>query len=105
MATVTVANVQRDAVGGAHVSPVSASAAPPPTPWRVTIVSMLAVAAASALMWFAYGDWIKPTIIQIQTGYVPFAGLIVVTGALEGLLEPLGRVLMPKDSSPASTSP
>ena len=101
MATVTVANV-RDTDAGMHVSPVSASAAPPPTPWMVVIISMLAVAAASAVMWFAYGDWVKPAAIKIMTGYVPFAGLVVVTAALERLLEPLGQVLMPKDSSPAS---
>jgi hypothetical protein len=103
MATVTVANVQRDAADGAHVSPVSASAAPPPTPWSVVIISMAAVAAASAVMWFTYGDWVKPAAIKIMTGYVPFAGLVVVTAALERLLEPLGQLLLPRDSSPAST--
>jgi hypothetical protein len=63
---------------------------------------MLMVAATTALMWVAYGHWIRPSVIQIKTGYVPFAGLIVVTLSLERLLEPLSKVLMPKDSSTAS---
>jgi uncharacterized membrane protein YbhN (UPF0104 family) len=102
MATVTVANVLRDDRGIAHVAPVSASAAKPPMPWHVVIFSMLAVAAASVIMWFAYSRWIKPSIIQLTTGYVPFAGLVVVTAGLERLLEPLGRILLPQDSAAGS---
>ena len=63
---------------------------------------MTAVAAATIVMWLAYKYWIKPTPIQIKTGYVPFAGLIVVTTALERLLQPLSQKLLPNDASAKS---
>ncbi len=30
-------------------------------------------------MWVAYSHWMRLGVIEIRTGYVPFAGLIVVT--------------------------
>lgn len=99
MATVTVMNVDRGPSGVTQVTPVSASAAKPGPGWWVVGLSMFAVVAATALMWFAYSDWIKPAVIQIKNGYVPFAGLVVVTGALERLLEPLSDVLLPNNAS------
>ena len=104
MATVTVTNVERGPGGSTNITPVSASAAKPSASWPVVIWSMAAVAAVAVLMWFAYGDWIRPVVIQIKTGYVPFAGLVVVTLGLERLLEPVSQVLLPngpaKENSP-----
>jgi hypothetical protein len=102
MTTVTVANVGQGDNGVTQVSPVAASAAKPRAGWPVVIWSMVTVAAATAVMWVAYSHWIKPSPIQIKTGYVPFGGLLALTVGLERLLEPLSQVLMPRDSSAAS---
>ncbi len=102
MATVTVTNVEQPDSGALLTAPISASAAEPPTEWPIIIFSMAAVAAATVIMWFAYSYWIKPAPIQIKIGYVPFAGLIVVTAALERLLEPLSQKLRPNDASACS---
>jgi len=102
MATVTVTNVEQRDSGALLTAPISASAAEPPTALPIIISSMAAVAAATVIMWFAYRYWIKPAPIQIKTGYVPFAGLIVVTTALERLLEPLSQKLRPNDASDGS---
>lgn len=102
MATVTVTNVEQRDSGALLTAPISASAAEPPTGWGIIVVSMIAVAAATIVMWFAYRYWIKPSTIQIKTGYVPFAGLIVVTTALERLLQPLSQKLLPNDASASS---
>ena len=98
MATVTVTNVeQQGRLHGAQIGPVSATATQPNAGIPVVLGCMLAVAVAATIMWFAYARWIQPKPIQIKTGYVPFAGLVVVTAALERLLEPLSQVLMPKN--------
>ena len=111
MATVTVTNVeQQGRLHGAQIGPVSATATQPNAGIPVVLGCMLAVAVAATIMWFAYARWIQPKPIQIKTGYVPFAGLVVVTAALERLLEPLSQVLMPKNQqvprkSAAATQP
>ncbi|MHB8379759.1 MAG: hypothetical protein ACYDB2_07560 [Acidimicrobiales bacterium] len=93
MTTITVDNIEEDEHGKKQSQPISASAkSTPSVPF--TLMSLGAVVATSILMWFAYSDWIKPQIIHIQTGYVPFAGLVVVTAALERLLEPLSMLLL-----------
>jgi hypothetical protein len=102
VATVTVTNVEQRDGGALLMAPISASAAEPPIRWIIVILSLTAVAAATIIMWFAYANWIKPTAIQIKTGYVPFAGLIVVTTALERLLQPLSQKLLPNDASAGS---
>jgi hypothetical protein len=104
MATVTVMNVSQEAGTTTKVSPVSASAVKPNASWLVVLSSMISVAVATIVMWFAYSDLIKPHPIQIKTGYVPFAGLVVVTAALERLLEPVSQKLMPKDTPSKSAS-
>lgn len=102
MATVTVTNVEQRDSGTPTTAPISASAAEPATGWPLVGFSVAAVAVATVIMWAIYSYWIKPTPIQIKTGYVPFAGLIVVTTALERLLQPLSQKLLPNDASDGS---
>jgi len=102
MATVTVTNVEQRDNGTPTTAPISASAAEPATGWPLVGISVAAVAAATGIMWIIYSHLIKPTPIQIKTGYVPFAGLIVVTTALERLLQPLSQKLLPNDASDGS---
>jgi hypothetical protein len=101
MAVVTVTNVEQNAAGVTHTSPVSSSKAAAPASLRVIIPSMVAVAAAAVGMWFAYRYAIKPTTIGIAKNYVPYAGVIAATAALERLLEPLSQVLMPSTTAKA----
>lgn len=97
MPTLTVTNLEQNAAGFTRSSQISASKpADRPSGWVITL-SMLAVAGATTLMWFAYRDWIKPPVIKIQANYVPYAGVIAVTAALERLLEPLSNLLMQGD--------
>jgi hypothetical protein len=104
MAVVTVTNVERDAAGVTHTSPVSASKAPAPASLQVIIPSMVAVAAATVAMWFAYKYAIKPTTIGIAKNYVPYAGVIAASAALERLLEPLSQLLMPTTTAKATAA-
>ena len=106
MTTFTVENIQEDQQGNRKAHPISATANATPSV-TVIVLSFGAVVAASILMWFAYSDWAKPQVIRIQTGYVPFAGLVVVTAALERLLEPLSMLfgqLPTTDTSKAAES-
>jgi cytochrome b subunit of formate dehydrogenase len=104
MATVTVANVERSDGGATLTSQVSASAKPqvitfkkPNLTFWLVVSSMLFVAVVAILMWLAYHDWITPMPkpIQFTAGYVPYAGVVAVTAALERFLEPLTYVLLP----------
>lgn len=104
MAAVTVTNVEQDAAGVTHTSPVSASKAPAPASLRVIIPSMLTVAAAIVGMWFAYKYAIKPTTIGIAKNYVPYAAVIAVAAALERLLEPLSQLVMPSTAAKATAA-
>jgi hypothetical protein len=56
---------------------------------------MVLVAAVAVIMWLAYHSWIKPKAFDFAAGYVPYAGIVAVTAALERLLEPLSHVLTP----------
>jgi ElaB/YqjD/DUF883 family membrane-anchored ribosome-binding protein len=61
----------------------------------VTITSICAVIAAIVLMSVAYRFWIKPTpSLVIAKSYVPYAGVIAASAALERFLEPLSSLLM-----------
>jgi hypothetical protein len=96
MTTVTVENHSLAADGSSTSGPVSQSVST--VTWWKPLLAIAAVLIVGVIMWLAYAYWIKPTTIMIKTGYVPFAGLAVVTAALERLLEPLSEVLLPKDS-------
>jgi hypothetical protein len=98
MATVTVPNVTGTG-DSAQTSAVSASASTiPPSP-KVTISSIFAVIAAIALMSVTYRFWIKPTpSLAIAKSYVPYAGVIAASAALERFLEPLSSLLMNKEA-------
>lgn len=94
MATVTVPNVTGAGLA-AQATPVSASAAAAPPSGKVTLSSILAVVAAIILMCFAHRYWIKPTpVLNIASSYVPYAGVIAASAALERFLEPLSNLLM-----------
>jgi len=98
LVTLTVQNVVQDTAGSTSIRPLS-STQPEPLQPKVVILSMLVVAVDAIVMWYAYSDWIRPSVIHIQAGYVPFAGIIVVTAGLERLLYPLNRLLDLKDRS------
>lgn len=94
MATVTVPNVTGTGAE-AQTASVSASTAAEPPSIRVTLLSLSAVAAAFILMGVAHQDWIKPVpSLKFASGYVPYAGVVAATAALERLLEPLSNLLM-----------
>jgi hypothetical protein len=99
MAVVAVTNVERDTAGVTHTSQVSASKAAAPASLTVIMWSMVAVAAATVGMWFAYKYAIKPTTIGIAKNYVPYAAVLAVAAALERLLEPLSQLLMPSTTA------
>ncbi len=103
MATVTVTNIQDLQGGSRQISPVSGSA-PKSTNLGLSIAMMLVVIVVAVIMWFAYSRWIKPNLIVIKTGYVPFAGLVVVTAALERLLEPVSLWLDPTKNEASSAA-
>jgi hypothetical protein len=95
MTTVTVANVEQPDDGPAVTNQVSASAAPKAlSPWLAARYMVL-VAAVAVIMWLLYHFLIKPKTFTFATGYVPYAGIVAVTAALERLLEPLSHVLGP----------
>jgi hypothetical protein len=100
--TFTVHNVHATQGGAIQSEHVSRSASESPH-LGVVLGSMFAVAAAAVIMWFAFSTWIKPSIIHISTGYVPLAAIVVITAALERLLEPLSNFLNPPGAKPAET--
>jgi hypothetical protein len=104
MAVVAVTNVERDTAGVTHTGQVSASKAAAPASLLVIISSMVAVAAATVGLWFAYKYAIKPTTIGIAKNYVPYAAVLAVTAALERLLEPLSQLLMPSTAAKATAA-
>ncbi len=104
MAVVTVTNVEQDAPGVTHTSPVSASIAADRAGLQLIIPSMVAVAAAAVGMWFAYKYAIKPTTIGFAKNYVPYAGVVASAAALERLLEPLSQWLMPTTGAKAAAA-
>ncbi len=93
MATVTVTNTER-AGEVTQAGEVSASTSLRADVWLIAC-AMAAVTAAAILMWFAYRYWIKPTTMRVMTGFVPYAGVLAVTAALERLLEPLSDLIPP----------
>jgi hypothetical protein len=94
MATVTVQNVTGTG-DAAQTAPVSASAAAQPPSQKVTILSISAIIAAIVLMSFAHRYWIKPMpSLKIASSYVPYAGVVAASAALERFLEPLSDLLM-----------
>lgn len=94
MATVTVPNVTGTG-DAAQTAPVSASAAAASPSKKVTIGSISAVVAAIVLMSVAHRYWIKPTpSLKIASSYVPYAGVVAASAALERFLEPLSSLLM-----------
>jgi hypothetical protein len=97
MAVVTVKNVE-NAAGGLLTNEVSAASTVTSGGSVPTVaVAMLAVAAATVIMWLAYHFWIKPVPIHFLTGYVPYAGVVFMTAGLERFLEPLSQVLLPSE--------
>jgi hypothetical protein len=105
MTTITVHNVQAPAPAGVpRTNAVSASADSKPSA-PVTWACMIIVAVAVVGMWLLFAYVIKPKPIKIQTGYVPFAGLVVVTAALERLLQPLSMLFgVPSTAATADAS-
>jgi len=97
MATVTVANAEH-ALGATRTTPVSGSASIRPNPWLV-FGSTAGVIAVAIVMWLAYRYWLRPAPIRLMRSYVPYAGVIAVTAALERLLEPLSQFLPPRKDS------
>lgn len=94
MATVKVANVTGHGAE-TQTSQVAASAAAAPPSSKVTLTSLIAVAAAVLLMSLAHRYWIQPApFLKIARSYVPYAGVIAASAALERLLEPLSNLLM-----------
>lgn len=93
MAVITVANVEKEA-GLTQTSPVSASKAATPASPLVVVPSMALVIIAIIGMWYAYRYVIRPPSIGFAKNYVPYAGVIAATAALERFLEPLSHILM-----------
>ncbi len=96
--TVTITNVHKPADGTPQVNPVSASSTQAPH-WPVVALSFGAVAAAAVLMCLTLDKWLKPEIFHTVAGYIPLAGLVAVSSALERLLEPIGSLLPPLSQS------
>jgi hypothetical protein len=94
MAVVAVRNVSTDANGNTVIDHLSAAKSA--SPGRgVTGGSMTAVVAALVAMWLLYRYAIKPHPISLVKSFVPYAGVLAVTAALERFLEPLSQLLMP----------
>jgi hypothetical protein len=103
ISTFTVTNMHTTDHGVTHTDPVSRTASQAPH-LSVVLGSMLAVAAAAVVMWFAFSTWIKPNIVHISTGYFPLAAIVAITAALERLLEPLSSFLNPPGAKPAQVN-
>lgn len=97
MATVSVTNIEKEAGESALTNLVSASTAPDRPSTSVVAVSMAGVIVAAVVMWLLYRYVFKPTTIHFMTGYVPYAGIVFMTAALERFLEPLSHVLLSND--------
>jgi len=96
--TVIVTNVHEPADGTAQVNPVSASSTQPPH-WPVVALSFGAVAATAVVMCLTLDEWLKPDIFQTVAGYIPLAGVVAVSTALERFLEPISSLLPPLSQS------
>jgi hypothetical protein len=96
--TVTVTNVHKPADGAPQVNPVSASSTQSPH-WPVVALSFGSVAVAAAIMCFTLDQWLKPPIFHTVTGYIPLAGIVAVSTALERFLEPISSMLPPMSQS------
>jgi hypothetical protein len=94
MATVTVTNVQKDDAGVTTANQVSATQPADSADMRVVSWSIAAVVATTVVMCLLYHFVIKPHAIKIVSSYVPYAGVIAVSAALERFLEPLSQRLM-----------
>ena len=97
MAVVTVDNVQSNVAPGA-VS--AAGTADGDVKWWA-LGCFLGVIAASGAAWMIYRHY-QPTPITVQAAYVPLAGLVIVAGALERLLEPISTWLLDPSSEQAA---
>lgn len=96
--TVSVANVQ--AVDGTtQTDSVSRSSTQTPHV-PVVFICMFAVIVMAVLMWFTLSTWIRPNVIHIATGYIPLAGIVAISAALERFLEPLSALNPPWSQPP-----
>jgi hypothetical protein len=86
--TITVTNVEQADDGTTYTNQVSATVVAHGPVLGVIVSSMLAVAAATVIMWIANAYWIKPTTIYFTPSYAPYVAVIFITAALERLLEP-----------------
>jgi hypothetical protein len=95
VATVSVRNIQSVDDGSNQtetISSTSSSAEGPKGIWLSISMTVLVVIGLVG-MWLIFAHAIRSKPIKLTAAYVPFAGLIVVTAALERLLEPLSRVM------------
>lgn len=101
-ATMSVQNVHSTADSTTSVDTVTQSASSGPDGGFV-MVAFSTVIVAAILMCVAYKFWIKPQpLIQVAAGYVPLAGVVAATAALERLLEPVSSFLNPPDTAAAA---
>jgi len=105
MATVTVTNVEKDAVGHTTTSQVSGVKPADPASRNVVGWSIASVVIAIIVMCVLYRYVIKPHAIKTVSSYVPYAGVVAVSAALERFLEPLSqRIMQGNTSQGGSTS-
>jgi len=104
MATVTVTNVARDAVGHTTTSQVSGVKPADPASRNVVGWSIASVVIAIIVMCVLYRYVIKPHAIKTVSSYVPYAGVVAVSAALERFLEPLSQRIMQGNTSEGGNS-
>ncbi len=99
--TVTVTNVHKPVVGASEVKPISASSTQSPN-GLVVAMSFVAVALAAVVMCLVLDKGLKPEIFHTVTGYIPLAGIVAISTALERFLEPISNMI--QQLSPPGTS-
>lgn len=103
--TVTVTNVHAPepdkAQAQAQVKPISASSTQSPN-GLVVALSFGAVTLVAVLMCFVLDKGLKPAIFHTVTGYIPLAGIIAISTALERFLEPISNMI-PRLSLPGTS--
>jgi hypothetical protein len=99
--TVTVTNVHEPEPDKAQVKPISASSAKSPH-GRVVALSFGAVTIVAIAMCFVLDKGLKPAIFHTVTGYIPLAGIVAISTALERFLEPISNMI--QQLSPPGTS-
>ena len=91
---VTVENTEPTSQGVPYTHELSASAASG-APLAAVAASIFGVALVAVLAWLAYANWVNPSVIRFDAGYVPYIAVVFIAAGLERLLEPFSQLIIP----------